>query len=372
MAEVASLDVAFVIIDTIALSLLIVIAFGFLVSAPRTAVAWLVLLIVINYTAYILSARQDYAYAVPLPLQIDFGQTYWLINLARNSISWVLMLLAHTLFREKQALPRILLVLIVIQLFLEEPLAWILGSEWATSHVVGTFLLYEVAPACLQITFSLLAFYWAISDRRFDLVESRRAARVLLLILVGVQGLVSLLVERMGFLAGLIPFQLMYPVHMFLVSLQTLMFGFIVFWLLRRDLLEFLENAPQAERNRVDDEDTSLQEVERIRAAFEQDMIYHQMGLTVTDLARHVGMPEYRLRKLILNNLGYKNFNSLLHQYRVEEVARCLEDPAQNQTPILTLALSAGYQSINPFNRAFKELKHVTPSEYRLSSQKTG
>jgi AraC-like DNA-binding protein len=33
--------------------------------------------------------------------------------------------------------------------------------------------------------------------------------------------------------------------------------------------------------------------------------------------------------------------------------------------PILTIGLDAGFQSIDPFNRAFKAKTGMTPSEYR-------
>ena len=112
--------------------------------------------------------------------------------------------------------------------------------------------------------------------------------------------------------------------------------------------------------------DTTSTDVERIREALEQDRIYHQMGLTVRDLAIHLAIPEYRLRALILNHMGYRNFNSLLHHYRIEEVSAALKDPARNNIPVLTLALTAGYQSITPFNRAFRELKGMTPTHRNL------
>jgi AraC-like DNA-binding protein len=54
-----------------------------------------------------------------------------------------------------------------------------------------------------------------------------------------------------------------------------------------------------------------------------------------------------------------------LNHYRVEEATSALIDPAQRDTPILTIALTAGYQSINPFNRAFRELRGMTPSDFR-------
>jgi AraC-like DNA-binding protein len=37
--------------------------------------------------------------------------------------------------------------------------------------------------------------------------------------------------------------------------------------------------------------------------------------------------------------------------------------------PVLTIALSVGYQSITPFNNAFRQLKGMTPSEYRRKNQ---
>jgi AraC-like DNA-binding protein len=33
--------------------------------------------------------------------------------------------------------------------------------------------------------------------------------------------------------------------------------------------------------------------------------------------------------------------------------------------PVLTIALDAGFQSIGPFNRAFKAATGVTPTEFR-------
>jgi AraC-like DNA-binding protein len=42
-----------------------------------------------------------------------------------------------------------------------------------------------------------------------------------------------------------------------------------------------------------------------------------------------------------------------------------LTDPAKRDLPILTLALEAGFQSIGPFNRAFKAATGTTPTEFR-------
>ena len=80
-------------------------------------------------------------------------------------------------------------------------------------------------------------------------------------------------------------------------------------------------------------------------------------------------MPEYRLRAFIHKQLGFRNFNAMLHQYRIEDASTALSDAENLTVPVLTIALSVGYQSITPFNNAFREIKGVTPSEYRKKMQ---
>ena len=116
--------------------------------------------------------------------------------------------------------------------------------------------------------------------------------------------------------------------------------------------------------------DETAHDAERIRQALDEQRIYRQAGLSVAALAVHLSLPEYRLRSLIHNQLGYRNFNALLHHYRVKDVVQALADEPQGKTPILTLALSCGYQSINPFNRAFRDIMDMTPTEFRRRAKK--
>ena len=50
---------------------------------------------------------------------------------------------------------------------------------------------------------------------------------------------------------------------------------------------------------------------------------------------------------------------------RYEEAKAALADPSQAEVPVITIAMDAGFQSLGPFNRAFKATTGVTPSEYR-------
>ncbi|HLG84096.1 MAG TPA: helix-turn-helix domain-containing protein [Bradyrhizobium sp.] len=95
------------------------------------------------------------------------------------------------------------------------------------------------------------------------------------------------------------------------------------------------------------------------------ERVYRHDNLTIGMLATKLKIPEYRLRRLINQKLGYRNFNAFLNNHRIEEAKAALADPDQAEVPVITIAMDAGFQSLGPFNRAFKAMTGVTPSEYR-------
>lgn len=74
---------------------------------------------------------------------------------------------------------------------------------------------------------------------------------------------------------------------------------------------------------------------------------YREEDLSIAALALTVGVPEYKLRRLINRQLGY---------------------PDQREVPISTIALDAGFQSLGPFNRAFKAETGLTPTAFRAQA----
>jgi AraC-like DNA-binding protein len=96
-----------------------------------------------------------------------------------------------------------------------------------------------------------------------------------------------------------------------------------------------------------------------------ENRAYARTGLTIRQLAEELSTPEHQLRALINQRLGYKNFSTFLNGYRIDETCARLTDPKEARVPILTIALDAGFASLTPFNRAFREARGMTPSEYR-------
>ena len=102
-----------------------------------------------------------------------------------------------------------------------------------------------------------------------------------------------------------------------------------------------------------------------LQRIMEEERAYREEGLTIAALALRLGLPEHRLRQLINQRLGHRNFSAYLNQWRIDEAKAALADPSQREVPISTIALDAGFASLGPFNRAFKTETGKTPSEYR-------
>jgi AraC-like DNA-binding protein len=104
---------------------------------------------------------------------------------------------------------------------------------------------------------------------------------------------------------------------------------------------------------------------ERLLRLMTEETAYARSSLKVSDLARRLGEPEYKVTQCITGALGFRNFNQMANRFRVEEAKRRLADPAYDHLPILTIAFDCGFGSVGPFNRAFKAQTGVTPQQFR-------
>lgn len=103
----------------------------------------------------------------------------------------------------------------------------------------------------------------------------------------------------------------------------------------------------------------------QILAAMEGERLYRRPGLGIGELAEHLRLPEHRVRSVVNGHLGFRNYTAFVNHFRLREVAARLRSPDDAHLPILTIALEAGYASIGPFNRAFRDAYGMTPTDYR-------
>jgi AraC-like DNA-binding protein len=108
--------------------------------------------------------------------------------------------------------------------------------------------------------------------------------------------------------------------------------------------------------------------LERLEVAMDKGEAWRKEGLTIASLADQVGTPEHRLRRLINDHLGHRNFQTFVNARRIEAAKRLLGDPAKVKTTVAAVAFELGFGSLGPFNRAFKEATGHTPTEWRRKS----
>ncbi len=107
----------------------------------------------------------------------------------------------------------------------------------------------------------------------------------------------------------------------------------------------------------------------RLDQLMREERLYRLETLSIGSLALRLGLPEYRLRRLINRRLGHRNFAAFLNQWRIGEAKAALLDPSQREVPISTIALDVGFQTLGPFNRAFRAETGLTPSAFRAGGK---
>ena len=253
-------------------------------------------------------------------------------------------------------------------------------AQWLDASGITRSAALELAiERTLSLTFlglALLAVAQTLLTWRADLVEGRRRLRLVVLIGASAQIVLN---SYLSFLQ-----QPSIPTF----SMASVANAFVLFMLVGLSAWNLLEtgtrdgsillpatgDAASGARAMASDNRGKPAAIEpvllrRLEQLMTVERAYRREGLTIGTLAAELGVPEYRLRQLINEGLGHRNFNAFLNRYRIDEARGALADPAQEQVPILTIALDAGFQSVGPFNRAFKAATGLTPSEFRRQAE---
>ncbi|MPZ33685.1 MAG: helix-turn-helix domain-containing protein [Rhodospirillales bacterium] len=242
------------------------------------------------------------------------------------------------------------------------PLADLFGAGLADNQTL------EIVRRIVPVGLVLLALAQTIKDWGADLVEGRRRLRLFILGAVLLHSAVSATVDL-----SLGPQHVPPPLHLLNAAALAAIAAVIAVTALHADLdivfagpAAALPAPPAAVSPPQEPVDPAvLAELDRLMTV---DRLYRQEGLTIGALAAKLGLPEHRLRRTINRGLGFRNFNEYLNGHRLADAKQALADPSQAEVPILTIALDSGFQSLGPFNRAFKTDTGMTPTEFRRST----
>ena len=220
-------------------------------------------------------------------------------------------------------------------------------------------------------TLVALGIWEVVKNWRVDLVESRRRMRACMLIVAGLF-LLFAIYNQLIYNAQPLPMYIAYT-NAVAISVMSL---FTAYWILVVDdntLLEAIDTLPEELVVEVREADESISVADRewldkLKNCMQQEAYYRNNDLTIRSLSEHLAIPEHHLRRLINKQLGYRNFNDYLNRFRVGDATERLSDPSQARLPITTIAIESGFASLTTFNKAFKGLKDMTPSEFRRSA----
>ena len=104
---------------------------------------------------------------------------------------------------------------------------------------------------------------------------------------------------------------------------------------------------------------------DKIKDAVIFDKLFLKEGLTIAQLSEIIQEKEYKVRHAIIHDLEFKNFTDFINSFRIKEASQMLLKPENEGLSILEVAFHVGFSSIGPFNRAFKTITGLTPSQYR-------
>jgi AraC-like DNA-binding protein len=89
---------------------------------------------------------------------------------------------------------------------------------------------------------------------------------------------------------------------------------------------------------------------------------YLKNGLRLVDLSKDLEIPAHHLSQVI-NEKYSQNFFDFINRYRVEEAKSLMQ--ISDESTLLEIAYSSGFNNKNSFNNAFKKFNSTTPFAYR-------
>ena len=214
-------------------------------------------------------------------------------------------------------------------------------------------------PSYGEYLMVLLGLWTVIGNWSDDLVESRRQLRGAVLIGVGISVLLVVIPANTHIVGRWLPY--------LSISVVTLLCAYfllhthqgVLFGLVKPDASTKEPASPSPAKATFTDLHNEANKLNTLMSKG----FYRTEHLTLKDLATELDLPEYKTRNLINQTLGYRNFNDYINQLRIHEAAeRLIREP---DSPVLNISLDVGYRTLSSFNRAFKDIQGMSPSEYR-------
>nr|WP_315030811.1 AraC family transcriptional regulator [uncultured Chryseobacterium sp.] len=102
---------------------------------------------------------------------------------------------------------------------------------------------------------------------------------------------------------------------------------------------------------------------EKIEAVMSQDMLFKDIKFNLSKLSVVLDINSSYISKAIRYK-GYPNFNTYLNTYRIDYVKKLFTEIDFQKATLMYVYTEAGFSNQSTFNRVFKQIEGITPSEY--------
>ena len=147
---------------------------------------------------------------------------------------------------------------------------------------------------------------------------------------------------------------------LYILTVLVMVGGISGFWLYRKRL----KAGKTSSGGFAIDPEKADEIMKKVTFLFEVEKIFRKEDISVQALSEKLSIPSYQL-SWIINNKMNVTFSGLVNSYRVEEVKKRLTSPQDSGKTILEIAFDAGFSTKTSFNRVFKKLTKMTPSQFR-------
>lgn len=298
----------------------------------------------------------SFACYLVMPIAYRVGIPLILLDIFASSIPALVWWVARRFFVDENRVPWWFFVSWVGYLLLWLP-------DFRDDHGLGTMgdLMFGLLPQLIKLGFVLHVIVMALGGRDSDLVAERQRMRIPVALGAAIMVSIVILVEIWAGERMPIEIEVVGSVLMFLASILAV--GLVIAHHAQLSLVvgerSVIADPPE---KAAEPPDTS--NIERIVS---EDRFYAHHGATLADLAEQVNMPAYKLRSVINQGMGYRNFNQFLNHYRIQEASERLL--SERQLPVLSIALDVGFKSLSSFNKSFRDVHDCTPTEFRNRSR---
>ncbi|WP_312397396.1 helix-turn-helix transcriptional regulator [Chryseobacterium sp.] len=101
----------------------------------------------------------------------------------------------------------------------------------------------------------------------------------------------------------------------------------------------------------------------KIENFMEEKQLYKDPNFNISKLSAELNINSSYISKAIRQN-NFPNFNNYLNTYRINYVKKLMKENDLEKITLMYIYTEAGFSNQSTFNRVFKQIEKITPSEY--------